>query len=96
MTRGFHAMAWVYMQQQNLSKTKISWCRKIPLALGIVTLNKSVGCCLMQRGKGKRNCVLDNLLLLVDIPLFLEFFWERTLLSQMEKDEAGRLKMLGH
>jgi hypothetical protein len=46
----------------------------------------------MQRGKGKRNCILDNLLLLVDIPLFLEFSWERTLLSQMGRDEAGRKK----
>jgi hypothetical protein len=46
----------------------------------------------MQRGKGKRNFMLVNLLLLVDIPLFLEFSWERTLLSEMGKDEAGRLK----
>ena len=36
--------------------------------------------------------MLVNLLLLVDIPLFLEFFWERTLLSQMGKDAAGRVK----
>jgi hypothetical protein len=26
------------------------------------------------------------------MPLFLEFSWERTLPSQMGKDEAGRLK----
>jgi len=83
---------YIYMQQQNLSKTKISWCRKIPLVLRIITLNKNVGCWLLQIGKGKRTCMLVNLLLLVDIPLFLEFSWERTLLSQMVKGEAGRLK----